>query len=679
MAASRLAVNFLKMSVDAPTHCISANIKKSDYRPDIDGLRAIAVLSVVVYHAFPSLAPGGFVGVDIFFVISGYLISKHIFSDLSTDTFSIKAFYARRIKRIFPALSLVLVACGMLGYVILTPGEYKQLGKHIAGGAGFVSNIIYWKESGYFDTVAATKPLLHLWSLGVEEQFYIAWPLMLALLWRKTRHLGLALLCVLCLSLAYSIVVVGHDVTADFYSPLTRFWELVLGAGLAYGVAHKPYSEVTHPSLFSWFGLCLILVAVIALRSTDHFPGTWALLPSIGAACLIYAGPGSWLNRHVLSSRPLVWLGLISYPLYLWHWPLLSFAQIITSETPTVGVRFWLVVSSVVLAWLTYRLVEFPIRVKLGPQSKNIVWLLSLIMFILCVAGLSIIKFDGLKSRHLSLLNGDVSTLSLGIDRDRLQDECGLSEAQKDLFEYCLRDSREAPRLVALGDSKADALFDGLVRESKPNMRWILINSVRPPEHEAAPEDRQQIKNRLAFQIVTDNPSIKVVALVVALRDIFPVDNESGFIKGDIATTVAKRIADYSQTIQKLEQVGKRVVFVIDNPTLPDPRSCISGGMTSSPMLNQFLRRKQNPHCTIRYTDHLAGTNAYRKFVAELGRLNPGLIIYDPTPLLCNISQNICTITREGKFLYSYSDHISDYANSIIARDMFPLIQELAH
>lgn len=652
-----------------------ARPRKSDYRPDIDGLRAIAVLSIVVYHAFHSMASGGFVGVDMFFVISGFLISKHIWEELDAGTFSIRTFYARRIRRIFPALSLVLLACVMMGWVILTPGEYEQLGTHIVAGAAFLANIIFWKESGYFDSAADTKLLLHLWSLGVEEQFYIVWPLFLVLFWRYTRHLGWALLGVLGASFAYSMVVVRHDVVADFYSPLTRFWELALGAGLAHMAVHKPAISVMGRSFISWVGLSLILSAVIMLDPGYAFPGAWALLPTLGTACMIYAGEDAWLNRQVLSLPLLVWIGLISYPLYLWHWPLLSFARIMESQTPTVEVRFWLVAASVVLAWLTYKILERPLRSR--PRSRNTVVMLCLTMFLLGAAGLIVRKSDGFKSRQFSMLNGETSTIVLGSDRGKLQHECGLAETQKPIFQFCLRGGPEEPHYALLGDSKGEALFYGLVRESKPDKQWLMLGTVYPPELNAAPDDRQQLKNRLALQTIVHNPSIKVVALTVALRAIFPINNATGFIAANIAPSPGK-IAAYSLAIQQLEQAGKRVVFVIDNPTFPDPTSCISGGATSNTLLNQFLRRRENPQCTIRYTDHVAGTRAYQQFIEELKRLHPSLTTYDPAPLLCDIPHNVCSITQEGKFLYSYSDHISDYANSMIARDMLSIIRKLA-
>jgi peptidoglycan/LPS O-acetylase OafA/YrhL len=653
--------------------------QKSDYRPDIDGLRAIAVLSVLVYHAFPSLIQGGFVGVDIFFVISGFLISKHIWEELGAGTFSIKTFYARRVRRIFPALAVVLLACLVMGWVILTPGEYEQLGKHVVAGAAFLSNIVFWKESGYFDNAADTKPLLHLWSLGIEEQFYIVWPLLLAFFWRYSRHFGWALLGIIGISLAYSMVVVNRDVVADFYSPLTRFWELALGAALTYVVGRNPAPDQLSRSYISVIGFSLIMAAVIILDSDFAFPGAWALLPTLGAACLIYAGEDAWLNRQLLSRRLLVWIGLISYPLYLWHWPLLSFARIMESGTPSIEVRFWLVVASFVLAWMTYRFLERPIRSR--PRSRHIALILCLTVFLLGAAGLVVKKMDGIKTRHFTVQNGDVSTMVLGADRDKLQHECGIAEAQKSIFQYCLSSGSEPPRYALLGDSKGEALFYGLVRESKSDTQWVMIGSVYPPDYPqeqgVVPEDRQQLKNRLALHTIINNPSIKVVVLSVALRGLFPLDENTGYIAKNVVASPDKLVA-YGLAIQQLELAGKQVVLVIDNPTFPDPTSCISGGATSSEFLNQFLRRQENPRCTIRHTDQLDGTQAYRQFIGELKKLHPGLTIYDPTPLLCDVPRNVCTITREGNFLYSYGDHISDYANSMIARDMLPLIRKLA-
>ena len=289
------------------------------YRPDIDGLRALAILTVIGFHAFPSWFKGGFIGVDIFFVISGYLISTIIFGSLRRDAFSFVEFYIRRIKRIFPALLLVLIATLAFGWFVLFADEYRQLGKHVAGGAGFISNFILWNESGYFDNAAETKPLLHLWSLGVEEQFYIVWPLLLWLAWKKRFNFLATAIVVAVISFALNIVEVRTDADAAFYSPQTRFWELMAGSVLAY--THIDYRHlfanfndrldarwrsIVHSrrtasggdalrNLISFLGIVLVAAGVMLIGKGFHFPGWWAILPTAGAALIISAGnrPGS--------------------------------------------------------------------------------------------------------------------------------------------------------------------------------------------------------------------------------------------------------------------------------------------------------------------------------------------------------------------------------------------------
>ncbi len=365
----------------AVTDLRTSSVSKAAYRPDVDGLRAIAVLAVLAYHAFPDLLPGGFVGVDVFFVISGFLISGILLSDLDRGKFSLRKFYARRVRRIFPALLVILAACGIFGWFALFPDEFQQLGKHIAGGAAFASNLTLWGETGYFDNAAETKPLLHLWSLGIEEQFYIAWPLLLFGAYRL-RWSVLTFLPLLALA-SFLVNVVGLDryPTATFYSPASRAWELAIGGILA-GFASKGIDLFGGPSLrslsslrplesrgsplrrslFSTAGLALLLLSLVRISEATPFPGWWALAPTIGTALVLGAGADAWPNRFLLSSRPMVWIGLISYPLYLWHWPLLSFARIVESATPALVIRMAALVLSFGLATLTYLWVEKPIR-----------------------------------------------------------------------------------------------------------------------------------------------------------------------------------------------------------------------------------------------------------------------------------------------------------------------------
>lgn len=356
------------------------------YRADIDGLRALAILPVVLFHATGRWPAGGFVGVDVFFVISGYLISCIIFKSLANDDFSFAEFYAHRIKRIFPALILVLATCYGLGWFLLLPDEFKQLGKHIAAGAGYVQNFVLWQEAGYFDTTSELKPLLHLWSLAIEEQFYLVYPLLVWAAWRSGVNILVGVLVLAIVSFGLNVGSLEQDPVKTFFAPQTRFWELMAGAVLAYfrifqnrpawltrwphvnflnGLSKWTSNEArraTAASMLSIAGFALILIAVFGFHRSQPFPGWRALLPVAGACLLIQTGPTAWVNRKILSNRFMVWIGLISYPLYLWHWPLLSFVRIVELDNPSRGIRAAAVGISFVLAWLTYRFIEKPVR-----------------------------------------------------------------------------------------------------------------------------------------------------------------------------------------------------------------------------------------------------------------------------------------------------------------------------
>ena len=360
------------------------------YRADIDGLRAIAILAVLIFHAFPSSLRGGFAGVDIFFVISGYLISGIILKGLEQQNFSFSEFYAHRIRRIFPALILVMASSYIFAWQVLLPDEFKQFGKQMAASAAFVQNYVLWHEAGYFDTSSALKPLLHLWSLSIEEQFYLIFPLLLWSIRRTRLAPGFLLLILFMLSLRLNIRLSHHDVSAAFYRPQSRFWELLAGALLAYGQVFPERSawlpglrRAVHPGqaprqqaglrgLSSILGLLLLATALIGLSQKQAYPGWRALIPVIGTLLLIHAGPGAWVNRQILARRLMVWIGLISYPLYLWHWPLLAFTRIVVA-TPGPGLRAAALGLSLLLAWLSYHLLEQPLRTNGPGWRKNLI------------------------------------------------------------------------------------------------------------------------------------------------------------------------------------------------------------------------------------------------------------------------------------------------------------------
>ena len=534
------------------------------YRADIDGLRAIAVLSVVLYHAFPALLPGGFIGVDLFFVISGFLISGILYSELDRDQFSIIRFYGRRIRRIFPALILVLISCWLAGWFILFGDEYLQLGKHIGAGASFASNLVLWGESSYFDNAAETKPLLHLWSLGVEEQYYLFWPLLILFAWKQLRNRAAFIVLLLFASFIWNVINVGQDPISTFYSPLSRFWELLFGALLAYIFYQSSNGTLvengwTSPirfffkhslgkasltfwsNLFSLLGASFFIAGVFLIDKFKAFPGWWALLPVLGAFFIIAAGPSGIVNKAILSSRIFVWVGLISYPLYLWHWPILSFLHILESGLPSKILLIYAVTLSFILAWLTYWFVERPIRFYL--KSKKVTVILIILMtfvggwglFTFAVGGFQG-RFDGsaLTSQKLSpayeIEKRDFEKSKLESERYTkacdffsFTDQHGINmQPSKDGIPLsCFHYNERVPNSVLVwGDSHAEMLHYGL-KNSLPN-DWQLLQIARaacPPFVEGIPnsaDQKCQMTNAFAAKEIA---RIKPQVVVLAQRD----------------------------------------------------------------------------------------------------------------------------------------------------------------
>jgi peptidoglycan/LPS O-acetylase OafA/YrhL len=437
------------------------------YRPDVDGLRAIAVLLVLNFHAFPDATPGGFVGVDVFFVISGFLITGIITRELEAGRFSLVEFYNRRIRRIFPALIVVLAATLALGWFWMLPQAFAQLGSDSFASAAFLANIALLLQSGYFDIESAKKPLLHLWSLGIEEQFYLFWPLLLMLAARLRLSI-IAMAAVLGIaSFLLNVALIGSNPVATFYLPFTRAFELLAGAVLACGWIKVSQSGAAS-NWRAWIGMALIAASVALLDSHRAFPGWWAVLPVAGSALLLSA-PAAWMNRVVLASRPMVWIGLISYPLYLWHWPLLVFGEMIKFRSLTLLERELILLASLALAWATYRFVEIPFR--FGRPSPRKMVALGAGMALIAVAGIAIVSGRGFEFR----LPPEIRAMaSVRTDSFKWRfHECLLDLSQETSFaDSCVERDRR-PLVLIWGDSTAGALLPGLRKAQE--MRGFAI------------------------------------------------------------------------------------------------------------------------------------------------------------------------------------------------------------
>ena len=510
-----------------------------NYRADIDGMRAIAVISVIGFHAFPSILTGGFIGVDVFFVISGYLISNIILSGLNTGNFSFSGFYTRRIKRIFPALILVLMTCYLMGWVVMYLGEQKQLAKHIVGSVGFISNFILMGEPvGYFDNEAITKPLQHLWSLAIEEQFYIIWPFLLVMAYKKRYNLLYVTISIAVISFLLNLFFVDYMPVITFYLPVTRFWEFLIGAVITlFPIYRLTLLRVQNVSILleieSVIGAVCLILSIFLITKEMEFPGWLALLPTVGTAMLISAGEYTFINRRLLSHPLLVWLGLISYPLYLWHWPLLSFAHTMIGHTPLLTIRIIVVLLSVILAWLTYKLVERPVR-----YSKNSKRTVMCLCFIMATIG-SIGYYTFIENGITFLIPKERSDFEHYFENSYPQQNYYKHQDIFDLYRmdcnfYIITNGYKthiSPKcytphtkqsVFIWGNSHAEHLYYGLSRALPPNISILqviaagCIPSIKTPSAKMVARDRSRLcnsTNHFALEKITEyKPDIVILA-----------------------------------------------------------------------------------------------------------------------------------------------------------------------
>jgi len=473
-----------------------------NYRPDIDGLRALAILSVLGFHLSPTRVPGGFVGVDVFFVISGYLISTIILSQVAASRFSIIDFYERRIRRIFPALFGMLIALSVAMSFVLLPTEFVSYAKSLFAATFSASNFYFWRHSSYFDS-PTSYPLLHTWSLAVEEQFYIAFPLFLIAVRRIcANRLRQGVLLLLIILFLVSTLVVHYSATTAFYMPYTRSWELLIGTALTLKPLPDSQGNTTR-NILSILGLLLIVLAVFCYNPQTLFPGLAAAIPCVGSALIIASGHSraTFIGR-ILSWRPLVFIGLISYSLYLWHWPVIVLNNLgVTLNLDSVLPSRWgflalsqtisktiQILASFLLAILSWRFIERPFRSRPQHIARAPLFALSAVtmLFIFICSGLVVYE-NGFPNRFPPravevasfLTPPGASTLGEldGCTITNKNEAAVFSDAQ------CLRGDPEKSYLL-VGDSHAGSLWNGL-KSSMPetNIVFAGVWGCRPSVH----------------------------------------------------------------------------------------------------------------------------------------------------------------------------------------------------
>ena len=451
-----------------------------NYRPDIDGLRAIAVLSVVVFHLNEYILPGGFVGVDIFFVISGYLISIILKNDIERNTFSILNFYDRRIRRIFPALVVMTLVTTVACYFLLLPDSFLHFGRSLAAMGFFSTNILFYLQHDYFAGPSELKPLLHTWSLSVEEQFYLLYPIFLLIFIKRSRGILIfALVAITCISYGVNEYYTRVSPTVSFYIPVARAWELMAGALIAFSTKEIRFSKI-QTNVLSIFGLSLIVFSLFYINSQSRFPGTVVLLPVIGTCILLLTGS----NRHglanvLINNAPFVLVGKISYSLYLYHWPALVLLKYYLVRDLHFSESLSVLFVLLIVSYASYRFVENPFRQREKIQTRYI-FASGMIFLLLCISsGILFSVTRGLPERfEPSIVKLTEKT------KNPWRGNC-LSKSAADIVagDYCVHGNRDNINFAIVGDSHADALIPAIIESIDLDLNGVAVftkKSCRP-------------------------------------------------------------------------------------------------------------------------------------------------------------------------------------------------------
>lgn len=614
---------------------VSENLR---YRPDIDGLRAIAVLAVIFFHAGLGV-PGGFVGVDVFFVISGYLISGLILKDLEQDQFSLIDFWSRRVRRIFPALLVMVLFCLGIGWFFLLPADFNQLGQSVVAQTFLVSNVYFWQHSGYFDRLSETMPLLHTWSLAVEEQFYLFFPFFLIALKRLSwRGRLVVTLLVALISLFWCIHESHADATANFYLLPTRAWELLIGA-LALMLSASGGTPRWLREGVALAACGAIFYAIFYYNRGTRFPGTTALLPCGGAALLIWANTGATtLTGKILALPPLVFIGLISYSLYLWHWPILVFFKYWILRPLTIWQSGVLLGTSFVLAVVSWKWVETPFRRRTLCKGRiQILAFGGVASAVLVVLGLIIHEARGIPSRFPPRI---LAYANAAFDRG-IQTEVLLDDVRKEKF-IKLGDSQVTtpPRFLIWGDSHARMILpmlDALCREHGVQ-GLAATHSLQAPllGYELPGKGEEEKAYSDAVMKFIQKRRIPEVILVAAWSSYQP-------------QVPAEFRACLEQTLQQLRASGAKVWIMrqVPRPGVDVPRALASYA---------FFGGKDPRGPVFSLDDYYRNSRSQDE--AFRGLAVPGVTILDPAPLFLD-SQNRIRVVEDDKPLYFDQGHLS--------------------
>lgn len=643
------------------------------YRADIDGLRAIAVLAVIFFHADIPGFSGGFVGVDVFFVISGFLITSIILKEIHDGTFSIAKFYERRIRRIFPALFPVIAFTLVVGIFIFDYKTFKQLGQSITGTTLFASNILFWMQSGYFDSPSLQKPLLHTWSLAVEEQFYIFFPLFLAGInkFLNKRYLPWILL-IGFLSLITSIWGVYSHPDATFYLVPERTWELLAGSILALRVITPPQSNLLR-SMLAIVGLGLIFYSVVFYTRFTIFPGHNAIIPVLGTACIIHSGNGGSSSiSKLLGLKPLVFTGLISYSLYLWHWPLIVFTKyLLFRDLSTLEVA-GIILITFIISVLSLKYIEKPFRGNqpIIPERKKLFALSVLIMLTASIFGLVIHLQNGMPYR--SEANETIMKFDNEQEWKRNVDieENAIKEINKGKTPPIIGAKNTTPSFILWGDSHARALSSVVSEKAyQYNLSGFLAtNSGTPPLLSVSGYTNHFFGanfNEKVISFIKSHHEVKTVILsarwsAYANKE-YMLKNDPliMMLKGNKRTYTNEVLLRQSiiKTVNTLHKLGRKIVIINDVPQIGgDPLRLYCINSLTGEKYNGLLPTKN---------DYLNSNQAVYDLFHDLSKRHEVTLI-SPESMLFDKNGKVI-LTYNKKLLYRDDNHLSDYGTLLVA------------
>jgi len=623
----------------------------TQYRPDIDGLRSIAILSVLLHHLNAELLPGGFIGVDIFFVISGYLITTQIYKEILNRSFSIKQFYKRRINRIVPALATVTVVTLCVGFVLLSPADLELLTKSAIFSITGLSNLFFWREYGnYFASNSAEAPLLHTWSLGVEEQFYLFWPLLLVLLVKVSGRYVLGFLAIFLLG-SFFISEAGTRIamSASYYILPTRFFELLIGSFLALLNTRYQPKNTRQSSISFLAGMTLIAGSLIWIDKASSFPGVNALWPCLGSALLIWSGQYHCLLHRSLTNRPMVFVGLISYSLYLWHWPLIAFFNYLDIDVDLVsGTSIFAI--ALLLAWLSWKFVETPMRQRGAnlPIYKVFIQRLAIPATAFMLMNLAVTYSNGFPQRfdpQVALLEA-----ALAAKPNVLRNGCHVPTAMYDMppnKKCTIGASKQQLDGILIGDSFANhftGMIDVLALNSEISLMDYTMDGCPPiigfnTGKVAAYAERCIKRNKMAYAKIASEHYSQVV-----LAGNWPTNE-------DLTNPL-------SHSIDAILATGAKLTIVLSNASIPNASSC---------SIRKIMYGTQKQCEGLKKAEPYYFENIRSKY--------PMIQFLDPNTVICQDER--CRPVVDNVLLYRDDAHLNDIGSRLVGRNLLMMGVEL--